>query len=304
MIESYDFLKLVLDTITEHIVVIDSEGDILFVNKTWISFGQNNACLTDETWKGVNYLEECDNAADMGDDFGVKAASGIRSVMKGDDEIFYFEYPCHSPDEKRWFMMRVTPFTIRRVNCFVISHQNITERKLAEEEVLNLSRIDGLTNIPNRRYFDDFLDNEWKRCLRLGMPISLAIIDLDHFKLLNDTYGHKAGDECLKSVGRVLKQFSKRPSDICARHGGEEFAIVYGDTSLDQAKTLAIILLNEIRSLNIPNEKSPTLSTLTASIGLATMHPNEENSESDLIHKSDKLLYSAKKNGRNQISFS
>ena len=118
MIESYDFLKSVLDTITDHIVVIDKEGDILFVNESWKSFGQNNSCLIDDTWTGINYLKECDKAADSGDSFGVKAASGIRSVMKAEEEKFYFEYPCHSPDEQRWFMMRVTAFTISGDNCF------------------------------------------------------------------------------------------------------------------------------------------------------------------------------------------
>lgn len=304
MIELYDFLKSVLDTITEHLVVIDDEGSILFVNKSWSSFGQSNSCLIETTWKGINYLEECDKAAAMGDNFGIKAANGIRSVIEADEKIFYLEYPCHSPDEKRWFMMRVTHFSIEGDNCFVISHQNITERKLAEEKVLNLSRTDGLTNIPNRRYFNEFIDKEWKRCHRLGLPITLAIIDLDYFKLLNDTYGHQAGDECLKSVGRVLKKFVNRPSDLCARYGGEEFSIVYGGTTLNQAKILISNLLNEIRSLNIPNEKSPTLPTLTASIGLATMYPNEESSESDLIKKSDELLYSAKESGRNKMSFS
>ena len=303
MIESYEFLKSVLDTITEHIVVINSEGDILFVNKTWTSFGQKNSCQIYNTWEGVNYLKECDHAAETGDDFGVKAANGIREVINADKEVFYFEYPCHSPNEQRWFMMRVTPFTLQGVRCFVISHQNITERKIAEEEVLNLSRIDALTDIPNRRYFNDFLDSEWKRCLRLGIPISLAIIDLDNFKLLNDTYGHQKGDECLKLIGKILKGNSKRPGDIYARYGGEEFAIVYGDTNLEQAKLLVVKLLNQIRSLNIPNEKSPALPILTASIGLATMLPNKENSVTELIKQSDDSLYSAKDKGRNQMCF-
>ena len=303
MIDSYDFLKSVIDAITEHVVVIDDEGNIVLVNKGWTTFGQNNACLTDGKWDGVNYLMECDKAAAMGDDFGVKAASGIRSVINADEEIFYFEYPCHSPDEKRWFMMRVTPFFLERTPFFVISHQNITERKLAEETVLAQSRIDGLTGIPNRRYFDEFLENEWKRCHRLGQPITLAIIDLDHFKLLNDTYGHQAGDKCLKSVGSVLTGFANRPGDFCARYGGEEFAIVYGDTKLEPAKILLDKLLHELRLLGIPNEKSPTLPTLTASIGLATMYPSNDNNIRELIKKSDELLYSAKEKGRNQLSF-
>jgi len=301
MVESYDFLKAVLDTISKHIVVIDDKGNIIFSNKSWGTFGQENECTIAKTWDGVNYLNECDKAADMGDEFGIKAANGIRSVINADKETFYFEYPCHSPEEKRWFMMRVTAFALREKNYHVISHQNITERKLAEEEVLNLSRIDGLTGIANRRYFNEFIDNEWRRCNRLATPITLAMIDLDHFKLLNDTYGHLAGDECLKSVGKVLKGFGKRPNDICARYGGEEFSIVFGNTSLDQAKALVSELLNEIRLLNIPNEASPTLPILTISIGLAEMYPSNEGSVKDLIRQSDKLLYMAKKKGRNRV---
>jgi diguanylate cyclase (GGDEF)-like protein len=303
MIESHDFLKSVIDTIIDHIVVIDSEGSILFVNQAWREFGRDNACRTDKEWIDINYLEECDKASEMGDGFGAEAASGIRAVIKGDKEKFFFEYACHSPEKKRWFMMCVARFMLQEKFYYVISHQNITERKLAEQEVLNLSRIDGLTDLPNRRYFNEFLGNEWKRCLRFGLPISLAIIDLDHFKLLNDTYGHQAGDECLKLIGGALKKFSRRPSDICARYGGEEFAIIYGGTSLDHARKIILMLLDEIRSLKIPNENSPILPILTASIGLATMQPKTKNNEIDLIDNADKLLYSAKKNGRNQLCF-
>jgi len=303
MMESYDLLKSVLDTITEHIVVINSKGDILYVNKSWLSFAKKNACLINNTWYDINYLNECDNATAMGDDFAVKAVKGIRSVINAEAEYFYFEYPCHSPDEKRWFLMRVMPMDILECKCFVISHHDITERKLAEEKMLYLSRIDELTGLPNRRYFEEFFDLEWRRCVRIGAPISLAIIDLDHFKLLNDTYGHQAGDECLKSVSRVLKSFHKRPGDLCARYGGEEFAVVYGNTNMDQALVLVRELQSAIRALNIPNKKSPTVPTLTASIGLASIHPNKYDNKNDLIRSSDESLYLAKGNGRNQVFF-
>lgn len=303
MIESYSFIKSVLNTISEHIVVIDSEGYIVHVNDSWNSFGRKNRCSINDTWIGVNYLKECDKSVDIGDELGLKAAKGIRSVIETVNDNFYLEYPCHSPTEIRWFMMRVTHFINKKNNYFVIAHQNITERKLAEKEVLNLSRMDGLTNIANRRYYDEFLAIEWKRCKRLGLPISLAIIDLDHFKLLNDTYGHQAGDDCLKKIGKVLNTYVKRPSDLCARYGGEEFSIVLGNTDLKQTKVLFTKLLDSIRSLNIPNEKSPTFPMLTASIGVATMYPNNENNESYLIRESDESLYFAKKNGRNQIFY-
>ena len=197
--------------------------------------------------------------------------------------------------------MRVTPLQVAGKGYFVISHQNITERKLAEEEVSNLARIDGLTNIPNRRAFDEFLHSEWQRCFRLKKPISLALLDLDHFKLLNDTYGHQSGDECLVRVGAFLKQLCNRPGDICARYGGEEFALIWGDTSLGQAKQLTSKLLNEIANLNIANSHSPVESYLTASIGLATMVPDNCSSESELISQADTMLYKAKGSGRNRV---
>lgn len=230
MENSHEALRLILDSITEHIVVIDDMGTIQYANKSWSDFGSKNACSVGVNWRGINYIDECDKAAAMGNDFGEKARNGILSVINKEMPAFYFEYPCHSPDEKRWFMMRVTALQMSCQDYFVISHQNITERKLAEEEVKNLARLDGLTDIPNRRAFDEFLYNEWRRCLRLKLPISLAIVDLDHFKLLNDIYGHQSGDECLIKIGALLKEFASRPGDICARYGGEEFALVWGGT--------------------------------------------------------------------------
>lgn len=301
MENSYEFLSLILDSITEHIVVIDEAGYIQFVNKSWSVFGEHNACAVDDGWKGVNYLEECDKASSMGDNYGTSAGNGIRSVIKERESIFSFEYPCHSPEEKRWFMMRVTPFQIKNKKYFVISHHDITERKIAEESVRNLARIDGLTGIPNRRTFDEFLHEEWRRCMRLKNPISLAIVDIDHFKLLNDTYGHQTGDECLVKVGALLKGVANRPSDICARYGGEEFALIWGDTSLDVAKKLSIQFLHSLIDLKIPNIKSPTGKYLTASIGLSGMIPTSEFDEKELVGKADRMLYEAKKNGRNRV---
>ena len=303
MENAQEFLKLVLDSITEHIVVIDQYGTFRFVNKAWSSFGDNNACVVSDDWDGVNYLEECDKAAAMGDEFGTKAGEGIRKVIEKKESEFYFEYPCHSPEEKRWFMMRVTPFQVKNNDYFVISHQNITERKLAEEEVVNLARIDGLTGIPNRRTFDEFLSNEMKRCARLKKTICLAIIDIDHFKLLNDTYGHQSGDDCLAKIGELLKKFSNRPGDLCARYGGEEFALVLGDTSIEDANKISNTLLSKIVELNLPNEMSPTKSYLTASIGLAEVIPNQDSKESELIAKADNLLYRAKESGRNKVEY-
>lgn len=283
MRKPYEFLVLILDSVTEHIVVINRAGEIEFVNKSWSSFGRSNACVIGGGWNGVNYLEECDRAAAMGDSFGVLAGRGIRNLIENGEAAFHLEYPCHSPEEKRWFMMRVTPFHLNGMDYFVISHQNITERKLAEEDARNSARIDGLTGIPNRRSFDAFLHEEWRRCLRLKKPICLAMMDIDYFKLLNDTYGHQKGDECLIQVGSLLRNYAKRPGDICARYGGEEFSLVWGDTSLDEAMRLSTKLLSDIAELGIPNINSPVEKHITVSIGLAEMVPGIEMDECEII---------------------
>jgi diguanylate cyclase (GGDEF)-like protein len=300
---SKEFLRMILDSVTEHIVVIDEKGEIQYANRSWLEFGSNNKCTIGDNWGGVSYIKECEKASAMGDDFGLKAGNGIRSVIEKREQAFYLEYPCHSPYEKRWFMMHVTPFQVAGKNYYVISHQNITKRKLAEEEVGNAANIDGLTNIPNRRTFDEFLHQEWRRCLRLRKPISLAMVDIDYFKMLNDTYGHQSGDECLVKVGALLKEFVNRPGDICARYGGEEFVLVWGDTPLEQAKKLSNEIKSGIVDLNIPNKESSTESYLTASIGLGEMIPDRESGVSELISMADRMLYKAKRNGRNRVEY-
>ncbi len=301
MIESSDFLKSVLDSVCEHIVVIDGRGSILFVNQAWVTFGVQNSCKTGPNeWKTVNYLDVCDSSGMRGEWFGRNAANGIRKVINEELDHFDIEYPCHSPTEKRWFVMSVTRLEMAGSAYYAISHLNITARKLAEDRVLDLSRTDGLTGIPNRRHFDGFLRDEVKRCERLQLPLSLAIMDIDHFKLLNDHYGHPAGDACLVQIGEILNTMEKRPGDLYARYGGEEFAFVFGNTTVEQAQVPIDRIVSRIRSLKIPNQNSSTNPFVTVSIGVATTS-DEINSESALIKEADINLYSAKHNGRDRV---
>lgn len=302
MIGSYEFLESVLDTLTDHVVVIDRQGDIVFVNRQWEVFAEQNNCSLNGSWEGVNYLAVCDESARSGDDFGLKAAAGIKSVIEEGQEAFYLEYPCHSDDEKRWFMMRVKPLTAEASSYFVISHQNITERKLAEDKVLKLSLSDGLTGLANRRCFDSFLAAEWKRCTRLNMPLTLVLIDIDNFKWINDTYGHQVGDTCLQMLSDILSRHAKRPGDLCARLGGDEFAIVFGNTPLEKARKLVKKLIASVRTLAVPDNNKHLFKT-TVSIGMATVSPEKGNSEADLIKAADTQLYFAKGNGKNQFAF-
>lgn len=303
MNDSPNFLHSILNTLTTNIAVIDKLGYIQYVNLSWEKFSQHNDHILNSSWDNINYLETCDKAASMGDELAKQAANGIRKVINNEEELFYLEYPCHSPNEARWFMMRVTKFQLEEKTYFVLSHYNITERKLAEEKVLKLSQIDGLTNIANRRHFENFLNDEWNRCLRLNMPITLAIIDLDNFKTLNDTYGHQTGDDCLKRIAAILQNFAKRPSDVCARYGGDEFVLLLGNTGCETSKVIVNKLFNAIHELKIPNIHAPSIPVMTSSIGVSTMYPDKKTTKEDLMKAADTLLYRAKELGRNQVCY-
>jgi len=187
-------------------------------------------------------------------------------------------------------------------HLFVTSHLDITERKLAEQQVMELATIDSLTDIFNRRHFNNFLRDEWHRNSRLSQPISLILLDVDSFKAYNDNYGHSMGDECLRRIGATLKDFVKRPGDLVARYGGEEFAIVLGNTDAAIAEKMAEDILLSIQDLKIPHAFSKTSDVVTASAGVATAFPSRENTKNQLIESADLALYAAKETGRNRVS--
>lgn len=165
------------------------------------------------------------------------------------------------------------------------------------------SMTDELTQIANRRKFDEMLSIAWNNEKRLGNPLSLLMIDIDFFKNYNDTYGHLKGDECLVKVAQALKKNLNRPRDLVARWGGEEFVCILPDTNLNGAMEVAEDLRKAIMELGIPHESSRVENVVTVSIGVATIKPSDEYEAESLIKKSDKALYSAKGKGRNQVFF-
>jgi diguanylate cyclase (GGDEF)-like protein len=166
------------------------------------------------------------------------------------------------------------------------------------------ARIDGLTQIANRRRFDEYLFQEWSRHIRMQQPLSLLICDVDHFKLYNDGQGHQAGDECLKSVAKAIKQ-CYRAGDLVARYGGEEFAMVLPQTNRTGAVQVAERVRAAVAAAALPHPASPVCDRVTVSVGVASMTPPPQ-APSDprtLIQQADRHLYLAKKLGRNQVSY-
>lgn len=168
------------------------------------------------------------------------------------------------------------------------------------EELKRLSMMDGLTKIANRRFFDDRLNEEWKRMRREKGKISLILCDIDYFKKYNDTYGHQEGDSCLQSVAATIRKSMRRPSDLAARYGGEEFAVILPNTDLKGALFVAENIRSSVMALNIPHRASDVYKGVTLSLGVAEMEPVEDHLEKELILKADQALYLAKENGRNR----
>ena len=171
----------------------------------------------------------------------------------------------------------------------------------SNRELKRLSSMDGLTGLANRRQFDATLEQEWQRAVRSELPLSLLFADIDYFKRYNDSYGHQAGDDCLKKVADSLQKTVHRPSDLVSRYGGEEFVIILPDTTSEGAIAVAEKMLKHITDLQIPHENSDSADHVTLSIGVATLCPEEGSSPDELIEAADRVLYKAKDNGRNCI---
>ncbi|QRM20546.1 diguanylate cyclase [Dechloromonas sp. TW-R-39-2] len=170
----------------------------------------------------------------------------------------------------------------------------------AHRQIKALSLLDGLTNIPNRRHFDETLRTEWRRCSRLKAPLSIVIGDVDFFKQFNDIYGHQAGDECLKAVAGALNESLFRVEDIVARYGGEEFAAILPGTDAIGAQAVAERMRSSARELCIPHQGGVG-GLISCSFGVASMVPSCETPAPLLLQAADESLYAAKRNGRNQI---
>ena len=187
------------------------------------------------------------------------------------------------------------PFRAAIVLARIANHIKL---KSYQEFLKRQSNLDGLTGLPNRRAFDELLGQEWRRGARLKSPLSLILLDIDHFKQYNDHYGHLAGDECLRKVGNQLASVG-RSIDFVGRYGGEEFVCILPHTHSEGAAKVAERLQSAVNELNIKHERSSAADHVTISMGVATVVPDDKVEAESLIGRADDLLYEAKGAGRN-----
>jgi diguanylate cyclase (GGDEF)-like protein len=189
-------------------------------------------------------------------------------------------------------------------------NREVRERKKVEIELLETNKklkrlvnLDGLTNIANRYYFDNYINQEYKRLSRDQESLCLILCDVDCFKKYNDYYGHPQGDECLKKVAKAIENAVQRPADLAARYGGEEFAIILPNTNLQGAIKVAENIQKCLHDLRLPHAKSEVSKLVTLSIGIAHSNCHHNDSPQDLITAADKALYRSKKQGRNCYNY-
>jgi diguanylate cyclase (GGDEF)-like protein/PAS domain S-box-containing protein len=184
---------------------------------------------------------------------------------------------------------------------FVALLHDITHHKRSEDALQRAAMLDPLTQIANRRHFDEFLHKEWQRAIRNAQPLSLVVLDVDHFKLYNDTLGHAAGDLCLQKVAETLQLHAARPTDLAARYGGEEFVLLFAETPAESAVRLAEMIRAAVEALEVPNPRSTTSPWLTVSVGVATIVPTQLDAIDNLFVCADRAMYAAKAGGRNRV---
>jgi diguanylate cyclase (GGDEF)-like protein len=211
----------------------------------------------------------------------------------------------NAEDEARGLELGAMDYITKPFNIPVVMARVRNQLALKQKELLleKLVSIDGLTEIPNRRNFDEVFAKEWRRAVRSHIPLSMIMIDIDYFKLYNDNYGHSKGDSVLKQVAELLLNSLKRGGDFVARYGGEEFVVLLPEIELHSAKFIAEQLRSAIEDAQIPHLHNKIADIVTISLGLAYCIPHDGVEPLMLQNKADQMLYEAKHKGRNQVCY-
>lgn len=292
-------LKSIFEAAQDPIGLIDEKGVVLGANRSFSHFmGTEQQDIEGTSQKQLLPYERADWSERQN-----------REVLDQDKAIT-FEELVFFKEKETWYEVHKTPFKDEQSDSkgIVVLARDITERKEKEVKLSNeasefeqQSLSDQLTNIANRRSFDEKINHEWQSAIKEGSPITLVMCDIDFFKPYNDTYGHQKGDETLKQVASIMHNLCEQHNCFVARYGGEEFVLLITEKSATQALRVAEEIRQAVEDAHIEHPKSLASSFVTVSMGMATHIPDEGTNSKGLLKEADKALYEAKSTGRNQV---
>jgi diguanylate cyclase (GGDEF)-like protein/PAS domain S-box-containing protein len=285
--EQADRLRMIVDSMDQGLLIVERSGRVQYANP---------ACD-----RYLGYAAEELVGRSLGDlvaqlDSYPDGCSAMEAIGDGTREVLIR----HRDGGLRSMDLTMTPMHAAD-GLFVALLHDITHHKQSEDALQRAAMLDPLTKIANRRHFDAFLEKEWQRAIRNAQPLSLVVLDVDHFKLYNDTLGHVAGDVCLQKVAQALEAHALRPTDLAARYGGEEFVLLFAETPHEAASRLAEAIRTTVEALQLPNPRSPTSPWITVSVGVATIVPTQLDQIEQLFVSADRAMYAAKGAGRNRV---
>jgi len=295
-------LDLALSEMSDGLAMFDEKGVLLLCNEQFKSCFPRSAHAIAA---GMHYREVFQSLASNGEELNVQAEPSddwikdfVTSLKQGNAREIAL-------GNGHWLRMKGR---VTAEGKTIITASDLTEMKMANQALLTLTdqlkalaATDGLTGLMNRREFDASLETELRRSERSQLPVSLLLIDVDHFKSFNDLYGHLAGDDCLRAISSCLKQTPRRPGDLAARYGGEEFVIILSDTDQQRAVKVAEDLRRRFVDLSLIHEGNEE-GVVTASIGVAAYAADAVGRNADdLLQRADDALYEAKDKGRNRV---
>jgi two-component system cell cycle response regulator len=294
--ESKEQLQQILDSIDAGIAFVDVDRRYQFVNRFYeVRFNRSQESILGK------YVWEV-----IGSETYASVARYIDRVLKGEPQSFEFGIT-YLDGQHAYLSSHLTPAfnTSKQIIGYYLFVFDISERHRLEQylqaanaELEKLVILDSLTQVANRRKFDDYLEQEWQRSVRTQQPLSLIMFDIDFFKRYNDHYGHQTGDICLIKIAQSVQETVHRTTDLVARYGGEEFAVVLPNTSLPGAIVIAEQIQQAIKALAIPHDCSDVSPIVSISLGVASLVPTTTGSPEQLIASADRALYTAKQQGR------
>ncbi len=290
-----NFQQAVFDSLTAQVLVLDCKGTLIQANKAWRNYLLEFDGEAKSDFEGESYLDALSQLTFRDQGIVQHVKGGLTAVIEGVLPAFQLQQPFFLPSSKRWFSLKITPVHDMEERILV-SHEDVTSLKIAELASTTLANIDALTGALSRLNFMSLAEQEVQRSIRYGLPLMVLMMDLDHFKKINDLYGHATGDAVLKSFVKTVSGVL-RESDFMGRLGGEEFGVLLPNTTLEGGRALAQRIIDCVRSSQI-DANGQTI-TYTVSIGAGCL--SSQNYFSTLLGVADLALYRAKNGGRNRL---